>query len=205
MKRKQNNYGLTLVEILVAVTIIALLTAGLYSVSNYLETQAKIKLAESNIDTLVTALEQYHDFYDRFPFETDANYGRIQLESLTEPNGLKGSVVDKTGNPLSVTDYNEIYASSEALYYFLNQIPASKKIIGSLNHSLITNKDYKGVEYFIKFNIDPNCYPLIHIIDPWKSPLRYTYSQTQGNNFPLIESAGPDKDFNKTADNISSR
>ena len=67
MKRKENKYGLTLVEILVAIAIIAILAAGLYSVGNYVETQAKIKLTESTIETLCTALEQYYDFYKSFP------------------------------------------------------------------------------------------------------------------------------------------
>lgn len=188
MKRKQNKYGLTLVEILVAVAIIAILAAGLYSVSNYLETQSKIKLTKSTIELLCTALEQYHDFYGHFPFQADENYGEPNIQS--DVNGVV--------NP---ADYNDIYASSEALYYFLNQIPASRKIVDSINHSLLTNKDYKSTEYFILIGtVD---YPLIHIIDPWKYPLRYTYEQ--GDNFPLVISAGPDKDFNTPGDNISSR
>jgi prepilin-type N-terminal cleavage/methylation domain-containing protein len=201
MKRKQNKYGLTLVEILVAVAIIAILAAGLYSVSNYLETQSKIKLAKSTIEILCTALEQYHDFNGKFPFEADKNYDRIRLEA-SDGDGLNGSVVDDSGVPLSTADYNDVYSSSEALYYFLNQFPAGKKIVDSINRSLLTNKGEKGKEYFIHSNITGQCYPLIHIIDPWKYPLRYTYEQ--GDNFPLVISAGPDKDFN-TPDNISSR
>ena len=184
-----NKNGLTIVEILVAVTIIALLAAGLYSVSNYLEKQAKIKLTESTIEALSAAIEQYRDFNGHFPFVTGTgSYGLSQLQTT-----LNGTVV----NP---TDYNDIYASSDALYYILNQVPASKKIIDNLNRSLVTNKDYKGTEYFILIN-GVN-YPLIHIIDPWKCPLRYTYKDS--DNFPLIESTGPDRDFN-TPDDISSR
>jgi prepilin-type N-terminal cleavage/methylation domain-containing protein len=196
MKRKQNKYGLTLVEILVAVTIIAILAAGLYSVSNYLETQSKIKTTKSTIELLCTALEQYHDFYGKFPFKAGIDYGLSQLEL-----NLNGNVVDDSGVPLSACDYNDIYASSEALYYFLNQFPAGKKIVDSINRSLLTNKGQMGKEYFIL--IDTVNYPLIHIIDPWKYPFRYTYKQ--GDNFPIVISAGPDKDFNTPGDNISSR
>jgi len=198
MKRKQNKYGLTLVEILVAVAIIAILAAGLYSVSNYLETQSKIKLAKSTIEILCTALEQYHDFNGKFPFEADKNYGEPNIQS--DVNGVV-KADNKCTTDLSTGDYNDIYASSEALYYFLNKFPAGRKIVDSINKSLVTNKDYKGKEYFI--NISGQCYPLIHIIDPWKYPLRYTYKQ--GDNFPLVISAGPDKDFNEPTDNISSR
>jgi prepilin-type N-terminal cleavage/methylation domain-containing protein len=189
MKRKQNKYGLTLVEIMVAIVIMAILAAGLYSVGNYLEKQSKTELTKSTIEILSAALEQYHDFNDSFPFVADTSYG--------EPNILS----DIGGAAVSPADYNDIYASSEASYYFLNRIPASKKIIDSINRSLLTNKDYKSTEYFIL--IGTVNYPLIHIVDPWKCPFRYTYKQ--GDNFPVITSAGPDKDFNKTADNISSR
>jgi prepilin-type N-terminal cleavage/methylation domain-containing protein len=196
MKRKQNKTGLTLAEILVAITIIAILAAGLYSVSNYIEKQAQAKLTESTIEILSTAIEQYHDFYGRFPFQADKNYGEPNLKT-----DVNGNVVNKSG--ASLPDYNDIYASSEALYYFLNKFPAGKEIVGSLRSSLLTNKDYKNTEYFIKLNVDGKVYPLIHIIDSWAYPLRYTCEDS--NNFPLIESAGPDKDFNTPADNISSK
>jgi len=181
------------VEILVAVAIIAILAAGLYSVSNYLETQSKIKLTKSTIELLCTALEQYHDFNDSFPFVAGANYGRTGLQL-----GVHGTVWVNGG---VIGDYNDIYSSSEALYYFLNQFPAGKKIVDSINRSLLTNKGDNGKEYFI--DISGQRYLLIHIIDPWKYPLRYTYKQ--GDNFPIVISAGPDKDFNTPGDNISSR
>jgi prepilin-type N-terminal cleavage/methylation domain-containing protein len=195
---RQAHSGLTLAEILVAITIIAILAAGLYSVSNYIEKQAQTKLTESTIEILSTAIEQYHDFYDRFPFQADKNYGKPNLQ--TDVNGV---VVNKIGTPLSASDYNDIYASSEALYYFLNKFPAGKEIVGSLNSSLLTNKGYKNKEYFIRFGTDTTNYPLIHIIDSWTYPLRYTCKD--GDNFPVIISAGPDKDFNTPADNISSK
>jgi prepilin-type N-terminal cleavage/methylation domain-containing protein len=195
MKRKQNKSGLTLVEILVAVAIITVLAAGLYSVSNHLETQAKEKLTKSTIELLSAALEQYHDFYSKFPFVAGAGYGKTELQTSLS----NGTVwVKNDGVP---SDYSNIYSSSEALYYFLNQIPASRKIVDSINHSLLTNKGDKGKEYFIRIGtVD---YPLIHILDPWQHPFRYTY--TTGDNFPVITSAGPDANFVNIADNISSK
>lgn len=201
MMIKTRHTGLTLTEIIVAVAIIALLAAGLYSVSNYIEKQAKIKLTESTIEAVCAAIEQYYDFYGSFPFQAGIDYGRIQLEG-TDANGLNGTVRGDNKCTLAVSDYNGIYASGDALYYFLNQIPASRKILDEINRSMVTNKDYKGKDYYFSSNIDSQCYPLIHIIDAWKCPLRYTYKQ--GDNFPLIESAGPDRKFN-TPDDISSK
>jgi prepilin-type N-terminal cleavage/methylation domain-containing protein len=194
MKSKQNKYGLTLVEILVAIAIVAVLAAGLYSVSNYLEKQSKIELTKSTIEILCAALEQYHDFNDGFPFAADVTYG--------DPNLL----LDLNGTAVSLGHKPE-YASSEALYYFLNRVPDSKKIIGSINISMLTDKDDNGAKMYITIN-GQNC-PLVRVIDPWKKALRYTYyynkTTKQGDNFPVITSAGPDRDFNSPADNISSR
>lgn len=111
MKRKANKYGLTLVEILVAVVIMALLVAGLYSVSHYLETQAKIKLTKSTIELLCSALERYHDFYGRFP---DPN---ADIEYPDSCNGI------------------------ERLYYKLTLAPDARKVLNQINSSLIKNAD----------------------------------------------------------------
>ena len=55
-------------------------------------------------------------------------------------------------------------------------------------------------------------YPLVRIIDPWKKTLRYTYyynkTTKQGDNFPVITSAGPDRKFDPNGvhiDDITSR
>jgi len=211
LKIKKN--GMTLIEILVAIAIMAILAAGLYSVSNYVQTQAKVKLTESTIELLSAALEQYYDFYGKFPFIADKYYNRNKLE-LNDSNGLNGKVSDKAGTPLSLADYNDVYASSEAMYHFLNKCPDSKNIVSSIHSSLLTNEDNKNREYFFKFNSDGQVYQLRHIVDPWKTPLRYTYKQD--DNFPVITSAGPDKKFgdrggttdkdpNNVQDNITSR
>jgi len=207
LKIKTN--GLTIMEVLVAVTIMAILAAGLYFAGHYVETQAKIKLTESTIETLAAAIDEYHDFYGKFPFKAGKYYSRTHLEpaiTAGDPNGLGGNVTNKAGTVLLAADYNDVYASSEAMYHFLNKCPVSKKIVNSINISLITNKDNKNREYFFVFTGDPVVYPLRHIIDSWKTPLRYTYEQ--GNNFPVITSAGPNGRFDPNdayTDDISSR
>jgi len=205
---KIKTNGITLVELLMAVAIVAILSAGLYVVGSRVETQAKIKQTQSTIEILSAALEQYYDANSScFPFRAGLTYNQNKLEG-TDSNGLNGKVTDKNGTQLTAASYNDLYASSEALYYFLNRIPASKKIIGTINSSLITNKDNKNTEYFFIPTGGTTVYPLLHFVDAWKTPFRYTYKT--GDNFPLIESAGPDKDFGDTIpakkdDNITSR
>ena len=157
MIRKQNKNGLTLIEILAAIAIVAILAAGLYIAGSRAETQAKIKLTESTIQMLSAALEQYYGFYKSFP-DPAASY--------------------PTGCTLSI----------EKLYYKLSTAPDAKIILNKINSSLIKDADKNG-------------YP--EVVDAWGTAFKYEY--TSGNNFPVITSAGPDKDFSKTDDNITSR
>jgi len=203
MKIKLKYTGLTIVEILVAIAIVALLAAGLYSVGSYVETQSKITLTESTIETLVATLDEYHDFYGKFPFKADETYNQNDLES-TGTNGI-GGFVRAYVNDVNQEDsgsHKDEYSSIEAMYYFLNKCPSSKKIVNSINRSLLTNKGNPNEEFRV------GIYPLVRVIDPWGKALRYTYEQD--NNFPVITSAGPNKDFgdndpNKANDNINSR
>ncbi|PKL50909.1 MAG: hypothetical protein CVV39_00925 [Planctomycetes bacterium HGW-Planctomycetes-1] len=202
MRKKQKIQGLTIVEILVAIAIVALLAAGLYSVSSYVGRQAKIKLTESTIAILTAAIDEYHDFYGKFPFEADESYNKSNLESGV--NGVNGTVRAFVNDVDQGTagSHKDEYSSIEALYYFLNRAPDAKKIVGSINSSLFTNKSENKSEEF-RVIIGSTQYPLVRIVDAWGMALRYTYAT--GNNFPAITSAGPDKDFTKTDDNITSR
>ncbi|OHB55818.1 MAG: hypothetical protein A2173_10225 [Planctomycetes bacterium RBG_13_44_8b] len=108
---RQAHSGLTLVELLVAITIMAILAAGLYTVSSRVEKQAKEKLTKSTIDNLCTALEQYHDFYGKFPDITVAG------------------------------DYPPDCNGIERLYHSLGLAPDAKKILGKLHPSMIVDNE----------------------------------------------------------------
>ena len=73
---------------------------------------------------------------------------------------------------------------SAALYGQLYSTPTSRKILEEISSKLIRDNP-------------PQIY------DPWGTLLDYRY--TLGDNFPMLVSAGPDKSFVNTADNISSR
>ena len=81
-----------------------------------------------------------------------------------------------------------IVERSETLYDELNRIPASRKILESIDASLIDNRFGDG---------------MLEIYDPWGVVLDYRYVQGE-NNFPVIISDGPDREPN-TPDDISSR
>jgi prepilin-type N-terminal cleavage/methylation domain-containing protein len=197
MIRKQKTKGLTLIEILVAVAIVVILSAGLYIAGDYADKQAKIKQTQSTIEMLSAALEQYRDSNSCFPFIAYKTYKCTDLQTK-----LNGTVSVSTG---VLADYNDHYASDDVLYYYLNRNPASRKIISSINSSLITNKDYMKREYFINYG-GPTTYPLLHFVDAWNFPFKYTYKT--GDNFPVITSAGPNRVFEPNGvyiDDITSR
>ncbi|MCE5340380.1 MAG: type II secretion system GspH family protein [Planctomycetaceae bacterium] len=185
LKTKQS--GMTLIEIMVSVLIVAILAAGLFSVSGYIDTQMKIKSTESTIHLLVAAVEQYHDFYKAFPDVNSTSYvGEY-------PNGK----YDKDAN--GVKDANYI----EKLYYKLTLAPDAKKILDQINRKYVkdSDKDSGGKPA-------PDKNP--EIVDAWGRSLRYIYEKKINANFPEIISAGPDKDFGdgdakKAEDNISSK
>lgn len=196
MKASGDISGLTLFEMVLAVAVLAVLVSIVVGVGNYTLTQARTRLAESTVSILVTAIEQYHDFTGTFPPECN------DLASLED--ALEGSFDDSFGVHLPE------FSSSEVLYYYLNRVPESRRIIGAISDSLTTNLDENEsdaeVDRILKFDPkqdDVLPFSLIRFIDPWGKSFRYEYDV--GDNFPEITSAGPDKDFDKRDDNIASR
>jgi hypothetical protein len=87
--------------------------------------------------------------------------------------------------------------------------------LDKIDESLITNLDSNKQPRNISITYPSGVlkdYPLSRIIDPWGTTLKYDYyyevlippDPRQKRTFPVITSAGPDKQFG-TADDISSR
>jgi len=117
------------------------------------------------------------------------------------------------------------YSGSEVLYFVLSQVPDCRTTLDKIDRSLLTNK---GLDKITDVNITiasatmTMTYPFTRIIDPWGKTLRYDYypeyrdyilayptgstyllyRDSAKKTFPVITSAGPDKQFN-TADDIS--
>lgn len=117
LKTKQS--GMTLIELMVSVLIVAILAAGLLAVGSYIDRQFKIKATEGTIQLLVTAIEQYHDFYREFPY-------------VNSTVTVQGEYPDGCDN-----DANDI----ERLYYKLTLAPDAKKILEQLNRKYIKDAD----------------------------------------------------------------
>jgi len=104
------------------------------------------------------------------------------------------------------------YSGSEALYFFLSRVPASRQTLDKIDDSLITNEGSgkQPMEIHIAFLGGPKIFPLLRIIDPWGTTLHYDYyneltlDPKSKRTFPEIISAGPDRIFG-TGDDITNR
>lgn len=228
MKLSTSQPGVTIVELLVVMAIIAILAVGMFTVGEYVNTQAKEKLAQSTIETLVTALEEFHEygykyrpdsisdidiaeknFYRGLDFPLDCNeFPKSDLEDELE-------IFVGASNPPKIDgqfDNDNTYAGSSALYFCLSRVPSSRKVLNSIDTSLLSNKDINNSD--LNITIGPRTYPLIRIVDPWGTPLHYDYydewetkldeREKSKKTFPVITSAGPDKKLG-TDDDITSR
>lgn len=220
--------GVTLVEILTVVAIIAILASIVVGIVSRIDNKAKEQLAENTIAIIANALEQFHDYeyrygninYSEFKFPLDCNdFTQLELGTALV-DALGATSVAISGG---VHDPND--SGSEVLYFFLSKVPACRTTLDRIDSSLITSEDDNGNE--MKIEIDFNgvieSYPLRRFVDPWLErgkrsrtgkTLRYDYydewqptpalKYDSRRTFPVITSAGPDGKFD-TLDDITSR
>jgi prepilin-type N-terminal cleavage/methylation domain-containing protein len=208
MKSCKRKTGVTLVEILIVVAIIAILVTMVIGIATRVDTQGKEQLTKNTIALLDAALGEFGDYGYRY---SDSNYADFKFP-LDCNNFNTSDFETKLGwtvGGLGTHDVN--YSGSEALYFFLSRVPDCRQTLDKIDKSLITNKGSNGADMTI--TIDGKGYPLLRIIDPWRETLRYDYYNEKGSptekkeskkTFPVITSAGPDKEFG-SADDITSR
>lgn len=226
----RNKTGVTLVEILIVVAVIAILTTMVVGIATRISNQSKEQLTKNTFALLNAALGQFRDygynynpvtpdpaerdFYRGLDFPLDCN-GLDVVAALPIPS-LQETLCNALGLPpgsVSISggvhdDPN--YSGSEALYFFLSRVPASRQTLDKIDDSLITNEGFGKQPMNITIGV--KMYPLLRIIDPWGTTLHYDYYNEMiippdpftKRNFPLITSAGPDRIF-RTGDDITSR
>ena len=80
-ERQTTCYGMSLIEILVVVVVIAILTTMVIGIAGRIDTQAREKSVESTFALLDSALQEYHEFTGRFPEQKEANYTNAAAHS----------------------------------------------------------------------------------------------------------------------------
>ncbi len=81
MKTRKYKHGLSLVEMLIVVGVIALLTTMVISVASRIDNQSKEKGIESTLALLDGALEEYREYHGAFPQQPVKDFTDVSLHS----------------------------------------------------------------------------------------------------------------------------
>lgn len=81
MKRYKYRHGVTLVEILVVVAIIALLASMVIGISARINNQSKEKCLECTFAMLECALQEYREYTGKFPEQPEKNFTNVPIHS----------------------------------------------------------------------------------------------------------------------------
>jgi len=133
MKMKKNNFGFTLVELLVVIGIIALLVSILMPALSSAREQAKKTVCAANLKTFGIGLQMYaHENNDFIPPAADPANAATQL---TAPN-----------------HFYMIMALGTDLPSYLAVGTSERVQLSRDNHEYPANKTFRGIGYFIKEN-----------------------------------------------------
>ena len=81
MRTRKYKHGMSLIEMLIVVAVIALLATMVIGVASRIDTQAKERGVESLFVLLDSALQEYREFKDLFPEQTEKNYANAAVHS----------------------------------------------------------------------------------------------------------------------------
>ncbi len=98
--KQRTKKGVTLVEILVVVAIIAILTTIVISVAARIDNQSKERSLEGTFVLLESALQEYYEYWGYFPVDVDPNV-TLYTQLHSTPSSRKileqisGSLIDE--------------------------------------------------------------------------------------------------------------
>lgn len=179
-----------------AMAIVLILVGTMLTGGKHLKVRAERQLTQSAIEVIVTAMEQYYE-------QTDPKQFPPQVNSQSELQTVLANTVTLSGShPDSAAVIGKAYWSSETAFYFLEKVPQSKAILGSLAGRMLSNKDLTGAGLQMVIPAGGTTYDWVRFVDAWGTSLNYEYQN--GDSFPVITSAGPDRVFG-TEDDLKSQ
>lgn len=81
MRTRKYQCGMSLIEILIVVAVIAILVTMVIGVAGRIDNQTKEKGVESIFSLLDSALQEYREFTGRFPDQPEKNYANAAVHS----------------------------------------------------------------------------------------------------------------------------
>jgi prepilin-type N-terminal cleavage/methylation domain-containing protein len=144
----------TLIEMLVAVSIVLILISAMITVTGHLKNEARKRLTASALGVIATALEQYYENTSpkQFPLQV-SNQSDFEIALFGNPPSDTVGIVG-TGFPIPdadplTDDPGTVFWRSASLYYFLNRTTQSRAIVESLSNQMLSNK-YDGIATLIR-------------------------------------------------------
>lgn len=153
MKKSKNVQGFTFIEILVVVTIIALLTAaGAVSYSQFTKSSRDTK-RKADMEQIRAAAELYKSNNDSYPL-SGSGVGKISLSTCTT-----GSLTDSGGNTyLSKLPQDPKCSSNKPAYYYVSTDGSTYSIAARLEGSSVSScvaSPACGVGYYCNYCLGP--------------------------------------------------
>ncbi|MHC4430820.1 MAG: prepilin-type N-terminal cleavage/methylation domain-containing protein [Planctomycetota bacterium] len=81
MRIRRDKYGFTLIEMLVVLALIVILASMVIGVASHIDARAKRDQIENAFVLLDSALQEYHQFRDKFPEQPEQNYANATAHS----------------------------------------------------------------------------------------------------------------------------
>jgi prepilin-type N-terminal cleavage/methylation domain-containing protein len=219
MRKTRAKSGLTLLEMLTVVVIVAVLAAMVIGLTGRFEQRNKEGQVHATFSTLNAALEQFADYrfrykgsdYEDFRFPLDCGdlvQGEVDAEDILTDVLGPTVVIDGVGDPN--------WLGIEVMHFLLSRVPECRETLGKIDRGFVTNKDVGNTSVpddDRTITVDSRREALFRILDPWDGVLRYDYYDEKKfesewfesrRSFPVVTSAGLDGEFD-TDDDISSR
>ena len=172
--RNRDQAGFTLIELLVVIVIIGILSSMSFGAYVWWDKAKAKKSAQSQIEALQLALEQYKSDRGGYPRTDDLSSEDEKVRGILFFQALTG-LVDRFGEKIEVdrrgTDYLPNWDS---------MIKGSDED-GEIREVTLTLEQMKGDQL-----------PDVFLLDPWGNPYVYEYPRSDGHTGFLLFSKGPD-------------
>lgn len=175
--------GFTLIELLVVITIIGILAGITFKGAHFLFSAQDEKKAESEIEALKLALNQYKVEYGDYPIITPDS----DLSGETEKNALLLNaligITDRFGDVLKADEIRRSFLPNDTFSFGFSE-----------NNTGFKSVFMQGAEIDLVFVDEEGKEPSeqVVIIDPWERPYVYEYPRRDGHTGYLLFSKGKD-------------
>ena len=232
MLKWRSKAGFTLIEMLVAVAIIAVLASLVLTVATRIDSKGKETQCEGLMATLNCALRQFCEYgYEYRPPNTSTDDELAFYRGLKFPLDCNDYIVadvereiakalDLPSSSVNISPsakYDPCESSCAVMYFFLSQVPDCRETLQEIGDEFLIG-DHDNDKDYMRINVDGRDYPWLRAVDPWGTTLNYDYYDEEAvqagtkfddaietlRTFPLITSAGPDEEFG-TDDDITNR